>query len=243
MGEEMRFSNKKALVTGASRGIGASIANAFKNEGAFVIGTQTENNISNPGDHCHEWLVANFADENQILQCVDFVKSNQIDILINNAGFNINKSFTEIDLNVFKEIQQVNLLAPFLLSQAAVVGMEKRGWGRIVNISSIFGKISKAGRGAYSASKFGLDGLTVSLAAEYSSKGIMANCVAPGFFDTSLTRKMLSSEEISELVSNVPIARLGEVNEIANLVLWLSSAENTFTTGQNIAIDGGFTRV
>ena len=163
--------------------------------------------------------------------------------MINNAGFNINKSFAEIDLNVFKEIQQVNLLAPFLLSQAAVVGMEKRGWGRIVSISSIFGKISKAGRGAYSASKFGLDGLTVSLSAEYSSKGIMANCVAPGFFDTSLTRKMLSSEEIIELVSNVPIARLGEVNEIANLVLWLSSAENTFTTGQNIAIDGGFTRV
>ncbi len=239
----MRFSNKKVLVTGASRGIGASIARAFRNEGAIVIGTQTQNNPSNPREQCHEWLVADFADEKQILQCVDFVKSNQIDILINNAGFNINKSFAEIDLNVFKEIQQVNLLAPFLLSQAAVVGMEKRGWGRIVSISSIFGKISKAGRGAYSASKFGLDGLTVSLSAEYSSKGIMANCVAPGFFDTSLTRKMLSSEEISELVSNVPIARLGEVSEIANLVLWLSSAENTFTTGQNIAIDGGFTRV
>ena len=239
----MRFSNKKVLVTGASRGIGASIARAFRNEGAIVIGTQTQNNPSNPREQCHEWLVADFADEKQILQCVDFVKSNQIDILINNAGFNINKSFAEIDLNVFKEIQQVNLLAPFLLSQAAVVGMEKRGWGRIVSISSIFGKISKAGRGAYSASKFGLDGLTVSLSAEYSSKGIMANCVAPGFFDTSLTRKMLSSEEIIELVSNVPIARLGEVNEIANLVLWLSSAENTFTTGQNIAIDGGFTRV
>jgi NAD(P)-dependent dehydrogenase (short-subunit alcohol dehydrogenase family) len=243
MWEEMRFTNKKVLVTGASRGIGASISGAFRNEGAFVIGTQTQHNPSSAGENCHEWLVADFADESQILQCVDFIKSNDIDILINNAGFNINKSFADIDLNVFKEIQQVNLLAPFLLSQAAVVGMEKKGWGRIVNISSIFGKISKAGRAAYSASKFGLDGLTVSLSAEYSSKGIMANCVAPGFFDTSLTRKMLTVEEIGELISNVPIARLGVVGEIANLVLWLSSAENTFTTGQNIAIDGGFGRV
>ena len=239
----MRFINKTVFVTGASRGIGAAIARAFRNEGAIVIGTKTQRNSSKIEEVCHEWLVADFADENQVLRCVDFIKSNQVDILVNNAGFNTNKSFAEIDLRVFKKIQQVNLLAPFLLSQAAVVGMEKRGWGRIVSISSIFGKISKAGRGAYSASKFGLDGLTVSLAAEYSSKGIIANCVAPGFVDTSLTRKMLSSKEISELISNVPIARLGEVNEIANLVLWLSSAENTFITGQNIAIDGGFTRV
>lgn len=239
----MRFTNKKILVTGASRGIGAAVARAFRNEGAFVIGTQTQHKPSKAGECCHQWLVADFAVENHILQCVDFIKSNGIDILINNAGFNVNKSFVEIDLNVFKEIQQVNLLAPFLLSQAAVVGMEKKGWGRIVNISSIFGKISKAERAAYSASKFALDGLTVSLSAEYSSKGIMANCVAPGFIDTSLTRKMLSVEEISELTSNVPIGRLGAVDEIANLVLWLSSAENTFTTGQNIAIDGGFARV
>ena len=239
----MRFSTKRVFVTGASRGIGASIARAFKREGAFVIGTQTQQNSSNLGEDCHEWLVADFADEKQIFKCVNFIKSNKIDILINNAGFNINKSFSEIDLNVFKEIQQVNLLAPFLLCQAAVFGMVDRGWGRIVNISSVFGKISKSGRAAYSASKFGLDGLTVSLSAEYSSKGIMANCVAPGFFDTSLTRKMLSTEEIKDLISNVPGARLGEVNEIANLVLWLSSEENTFTTGQNIAIDGGFTRV
>ena len=122
-------------------------------------------------------------------------------------------------------------------------GMEITGWGRIVNISSIWGKISKTGRAAYSASKFALDGLTVGLAAEYSSRGIMANCVAPGFIDTSLTRQTLERDEIDDLVSRVPIARLGDAGEIAKLVLWLSSPENTFTTGQNIAIDGGFTRV
>ena len=238
----MRFLNKRVFITGASRGIGASIARAYRAEGAFVIGTQTQNNDTN-NDVCSEWHIADFSDENQILSCADYLRSQDIDILVNNAGFNTNENFSSIDLGVFKKIQQVNLLAPFLLCQAAVEGMEKKGWGRIVNISSIWGKISKTGRAAYSASKFALDGLTVGLSAEYSSRGIMANCVAPGFIDTSLTRRMLTPNEITDLVSRVPVARLGSATEIANLVLWLSSAENTFTTGQNIAIDGGFTRV
>ena len=238
----MRFLNKRVFLTGASRGIGESIAKAYRAEGAFVIGTQTQKQTVN-NDVCNEWYIADFSDESQILGCADFLRSKNVDILVNNAGFNTNENFSSIDLDVFKKIQQVNLLAPFLLCQAAVEGMEKKGWGRIVNISSIFGKISKAGRAAYSASKFALDGLTVAVSAEYSSRGVLANCVAPGFIDTSLTRTMLSNAEIMDLVSRVPISRLGEVNEIANLVLWLSSAENTFTTGQNIAIDGGFTRV
>jgi len=238
----MRFLNKRVFITGASRGIGAAIAKAYRAEGAFVVGTQTQNNDTN-NDVCNEWYITDFLDEDQILGCADYLKSQDIDILVNNAGFNTNENFSSIDLEVFKKIQQVNLLAPFLLCQAAVEGMELKGWGRIVNISSIWGKISKTGRAAYSASKFALDGLTAGLSAEYSSRGIMANCVAPGFIDTSLTRRMLTPNEITDLVSRVPIARLGNVSEIANLVLWLSSAENTFTTGQNIAIDGGFTRV
>jgi 3-oxoacyl-[acyl-carrier protein] reductase len=238
----MRFCNKRVFITGASRGIGASIANAFRAEGAFVIGTQTKN-IPSTDNICDEWVIADFSDEKQIYSCADYLRSQDIDILVNNAGFNVNENFSLIDREVFKKIQQVNLFAPFVLCQAAVDGMELKGWGRIINISSIFGKISKAGRAAYSASKFGLDGLTVSLSAEYSSKGIMANCVAPGFIDTSLTRRMLKQNEIMELVSQVPADRLGNVGDIAKLVLWLSSEENTFTTGQNIAIDGGFTRV
>jgi NAD(P)-dependent dehydrogenase (short-subunit alcohol dehydrogenase family) len=238
----MRFLDKRVFVSGASRGIGQAIAKAFKDEGAFVIGTQTQHNKTG-NDICNEWYIADFSDESQILSCADYLKSRDINILVNNAGFNANENFSSIDLEVFKKIQQVNLLAPFLLCQAAVEGMEIKGWGRIVNISSIWGKISKTGRAAYSASKFALDGLTVGLAAEYSSRGIMANCVAPGFIDTSLTRRMLKPDEINDLVSRVPIARLGDAGEIAKLVLWLSSPENTFTTGQNIAIDGGFTRV
>ena len=238
----MRFLNKRVFITGASRGIGADIANSFKEEGAYVVGTQTKHNDIK-GNLCDEWFITDFSDENQVLSCAEYLRSQNFDILVNNAGFNINEDFALIDLDVFKKIQQVNLFAPFVLCQAVIVGMEQKGWGRIVNISSIWGKMSKAGRAAYSASKFGLDGLTVSLSAEYSSRGIMANCVAPGFIDTSLTRRTLKPDEIIDLVARVPAARLGSVEEISKLVLWLSSEENTFTTGQNIAIDGGFTRV
>lgn len=239
----MRFLNKRVFITGASRGIGADIANSFKEEGAYVVGTQTKNNVIKGNNLCDEWFVTDFSDESQVLSCAEYLRSQNFDILVNNAGFNINEEFALIDLDVFKKIQQVNLFAPFVLCQAVIGGMEQKGWGRIVNISSIWGKISKVGRAAYSASKFGLDGLTVSLSAEYSSRGIMANCVAPGFIDTSLTRKTLKPNEIVDLVARVPASRLGNVEEVSKLVLWLSSEENTFTTGQNIAIDGGFTRV
>jgi NAD(P)-dependent dehydrogenase (short-subunit alcohol dehydrogenase family) len=238
----MRFSDKKVFITGASRGIGASIASKFRDEGAFVIGTRTSSSSEIEAD-CDYWLDVDFTDEKQILECARYLKTQTIDILINNAGINSNGGFAEIDLDMFKTIQQVNLLAPFLLCQAVIKGMSNQSWGRIVNISSIFGKISKEGRAAYSASKFGLDGLTIALAAEYSSDGIIANCIAPGFIDTSLTRRMLSSDQIKALTAQVPVGRLGDVGEISNLVLWLSSSENTFITGQNIAIDGGFTRV
>ena len=238
----MRFSEKKVVITGASRGIGASIASKFREEGAFVIGTRTSSS-SEVESHCDYWLDVDFTDEKQILECARYLNTQAVDILINNAGINSNSGFSEIDLDIFKTIQRVNLLAPFLLCQAVIRNMSSQSWGRIVNISSIFGKISKEGRAAYSASKFGLDGLTIALAAEYSSDGIMANCIAPGFIDTTLTRRMLTPDQITALTAQVPVGRLGDVGEISDLVLWLASSENTFISGQNIAIDGGFTRV
>jgi NAD(P)-dependent dehydrogenase (short-subunit alcohol dehydrogenase family) len=124
-----------------------------------------------------------------------------------------------------------------------IPGMRSRGWGRIVNLSSILGKVSKEFRAAYSTSKFGLDGMTAALAAEVAADGILANCVAPGFIDTDLTRSILGEQGIAELVSRIPIKRLGTPEEIAAFVVWLAGPENTYLSGQNIAIDGGFTRV
>jgi 3-oxoacyl-[acyl-carrier protein] reductase len=121
--------------------------------------------------------------------------------------------------------------------------MKKNSWGRIVNITSIWGEITKEYRAAYSSSKFGLDGMTVALAAEVASMGILANSVAPGFIDTDLTRKILGEKGIQEIQSTIPIKRLGKPSEVAAFVSWLVSDENTYISGQNIMIDGGFSRV
>lgn len=237
----MRFSNKKVFITGASRGIGRSLAEAFKSEGAYVIGTRTKN-VEDLSDYCDDWIVGDFTNETDLQECAKFICQECPDILINNAGINKNAPFAKIDPLIFKEIQAVNLFAPFVLCQAVLEPMLKKGWGRIINISSVWGQVSMEERAAYSASKFALDGLTLSLSAELCSKGILANCIAPGFFDTELTKAMLSKKELESLLSRVPMKRLGDVNELCSIVLWLSSEENTFVTGQNISIDGGFTR-
>ena len=239
---KLGLAGRKAFVTGASRGIGRAIARALRAEGAWVIGTHTGESKQQDAV-CQEWVRADFSDVEQIKACAASVRHAEPDVLINNAGITKLAPFVEIDADDFLRIQRVNVLAPLLLCQAAIPPMKAKGWGRIVNVSSVWGKVSKAHRASYSASKFAIDGLTVALAAEHSADGILANSVAPGFIDTELTRRMLGEAELSLLLSNVPIRRLGRAEEIARLVLWLAGNENTFIAGQNIAIDGGFTRV
>ena len=129
------------------------------------------------------------------------------------------------------------------MCRALVPTMRERKWGRIVTLSSIWGKIGREHRGAYAATKFGLDGMTAALAAEVAADGILANCVAPGFIDTELTRRVLGEDGIHDLVAKVPLGRLGKPEEIAAFVVWLAGPENTYISGQNISIDGGFSRV
>lgn len=236
-----RFSGKRVVVTGASRGIGHAIAQAFRGEDAWVTGTRTSE--GKPDDICQDWIVADFSDVKQINQCADRIRRDGPDVLINNAGVNIIAPFVDIKAADFLLIQQINVFAPFLLCQAAIPAMKRKGWGRIVNVSSIWGKISKEQRASYSASKFALDGLTLALAAEHSADGVIANSIAPGFIDTDLTRRILGESGIQKIVAGVPARRLGRAEEIAKLVLWLASEENSFVAGQNIAIDGGFGRV
>lgn len=233
---------KKVVVTGASRGIGAEIAQTFAAYGANVIGTRTRPTDCSDSP-CTKWIIADFTDLLQVYDCAAEVKAIAPDVLINNAGINKIGEFTQIAPEDFLRIQQVNVFAPFLLCQSVIPSMRNRKWGRIVNISSIWGQIGKEFRASYAASKFALDGITITIAAEHSQAGILSNCVAPGFTDTELTRRVLGEEEIRNISAMVPIHRMAKAKEIASFVAWLASDENTYITGQNITIDGGFTRV
>lgn len=235
------LAGKLAVVTGATRGIGAAIADRLVSAGARVLATGSRPDGAPPAG-CEYWAV-DFTDLIATQAFAEHLGRLDVDILVNNAGINKVSSFGEIDTADFMRIQQVNVLAPFLLARAVVPAMKVKNWGRIVTISSIWGKISRAGRGSYSASKFAVDGMTAALAAEVAEFGVLANCVAPGFIDTELTRQILGEQGVRELAAQIPIGRLGTPEEVADLVAWLVGPENTYLSGQNIVIDGGFTRV
>lgn len=235
------LAGKIAMVTGGTRGIGYAIASRLLEDGAEVLVTGCS--FQGQGPVGSRYIGADFANPSALAAFAEQAAKLDIDILVNNAGINKIAPFAEIDLADYERIQVVNLRAPFLLCRAVLPRMRAQRWGRIVNISSIFGIVAKEHRGSYAASKFGLDGLTAALAAEAAEDGVLANCVSPGFIDTELTRRVLGEKGIADLVKRVPIRRLGLPAEVAALVVWLAGPENTFISGQNIAIDGGFTRV
>lgn len=230
---------KRVLITGVTRGIGQAVAKKFKSNDWYVVGTGT---TPQKLDYVDNYIFANFEYKDQIESLCEIVKSLEIDCLINNAGINKINDFLDIDPSTFLNIQQVNVYAPFRLSQSVLSNMIKNKWGRIVNISSVWGKISKQGRASYSTSKFGIDGLTLSMANEFASQGILCNCVAPGFIDTDMTWKNLGEHGVKKILESVPINRLAQVEEVANLIYMLGSEQNTYISGQNLSIDGGFTR-
>jgi NAD(P)-dependent dehydrogenase (short-subunit alcohol dehydrogenase family) len=235
------LAGRLALVTGGTRGIGAAIAARLASDGARVTVTGSRPDGTSPGGWSYE--AVDFSDPIATERYAAALTGRDVDILINNAGINRIAPFEAIATDDFDRIHAVNLRAPFMLCRAVLPGMRRRRWGRIVNIASIFGTISKEWRASYSASKFGLDGMTAALAAEVACDGVLANCVSPGFIDTELTRTVLSEAERLALAQRVPMKRFGLPEEIAALVAWLAGPENTYISGQNLVIDGGFTRV
>ena len=234
------LAGRTAVVTGATRGIGRAIAERLRDDGARVIATARAATGEAPAG-C-EYRGADLSDDASTQAFAAWLGELRPDILVNNAGINKLAPIAELDGATMEALHRVNVLAPMLLSRAALPGMRERRWGRIVNVASIWSLRSLPGRAAYSASKFGLDGLSAAIAAEVAADNVLVNCVSPGFVDTELLHRMLGEQGIADLVATVPMRRLAQPGEIAAFVAWLAGPENTFISGQNLPIDGGYTR-
>lgn len=220
--------NKTVLITGASRGIGKACAELFLKHGYFVY-APTRNELD-------------LLSEKNISEYISSLKK-PINILINNAGINPLAKIGEIDFVSANDLMKTNFWAPVLLTNLLAPKMKEQGYGRIVNISSIWSGVTKSGRGMYAASKAAINAFTRTAAVEYASSNVLVNAVAPGYVATELTKINNTPEQIEIIKSNLPINRLAEPSEIAELVYFLASEKNTFVTGQTIFADGGYSIV
>ncbi|MBW1804025.1 MAG: SDR family oxidoreductase [Deltaproteobacteria bacterium] len=237
------FDGHVVLVTGATRGMVMRFAEDFS------TGTKTREIEALNGEAREKGL-------KRIYYCVDFRdhestatfldalgKYEKIDVCVNNAGTNKIEYIDKTDPEDFEDIMKVNLRAPYLVLREVSPIMKKNRYGRIVNISSIWGVISREKRSMYSTTKFGINGLTVSASNDLAPYNILVNSVSPGFIMTELTRRILNEKEMEELALQVPVRRFAEPEEISRIVLFVTSRQNTFMTGQNLIVDGGFVNV
>ena len=248
---QYELSGQAVLVTGGTRGIGLEIAQRFLLAGARVLitGTGAASFQKLETTHPELFSAANFFEvdfrdpvaTDRFLEGIS--RLGRIDVLINNAGINRLNPVTDVRNEDLDDLLAVNLKAPILLIREVGRLMKESGYGRIVNIGSIWGVISKAKRALYSVTKHGIHGLTVAAAIDLARYGVLVNTVSPGFVRTELTESILSASEIRELAEQVPIGRFAEPADIAQVVLFLASPWNTYLTAQNVVVDGGFTNV
>ena len=241
------FSNKTVLISGGTRGIGSAIVKLFQKNNANIIATGTNGdqieklNQQSSGNNITYYHL-DYTKVDSINNFIDTISElGKIDILINNAGVNKIDRIDKINEDDWDWINNVNLKGPFLLTRKISKIMKKNQSGKILNIASIFSAISKEKRASYSATKWGIIGLTKAIALDLAPYNILVNAVSPGFVDTELTRKVLGEKGIKKIKDTIPQKRLANVEEIANTVLFLVSDYNTYINGQNIIIDGGFT--
>ena len=248
---QLDFKNKTILITGGTRGIGKQISEDLYDLGATVLitGTNSEevkklNKVALKNNEKKKYLTLDLLKSDGVNRFIDEIRSyERIDGLVNNAGINRLNSIQDAVVSDWDDMLKVNLTSPFLLLNAVSHKMIHNKYGRIVNIASIFGVISKEKRAVYSATKFGIHGLTVGSSNDLARYNILVNTVSPGFVLTDLTRKNLTESEIEDLSKQIPIKRMAETKDISNVVVFLLSNLNNYLTGQNILVDGGFTNV
>jgi 3-oxoacyl-[acyl-carrier protein] reductase len=240
------------LVTGGTRGIGAAIARRFaegnwrvlvtaRSQGSFddFISDLAPSLVGRVG-----FLPVDFLDQESMMACEAAVAGmDRLDALVNNAGENVNNPLPDIRIEDVERLYRVNLESAIRLMKVAAGVMRRGGRGRIVNISSIWSVVSREGRLAYSASKAGLVGATRAAAVDLAPYNILVNAVSPGFTMTELTARTLSESDVRDLEARIPMRRFARPDEMSGAVYFLCSEENSYTTGQNIVIDGGYTVV
>ncbi len=237
------LSNKKVLVTGSTGGIGQALVKKFVSLNAKVLATGTRNEKLDllkkeyPNINILKFDISDHAKIEEFIENV-FSQLSGLDILINNAGINMDNLSLRMKDEEWKKVIDVNLGSTFLLSKAAIKKMLKNKYGRIVNITSIVGHTGNLGQSNYAASKAGIIGMTKSLAIEYAKKNITLNCVSPGFIQTRMTENIIESIK-AVLTSKIPMSKLGTGEDVANTVAFLSSDAASYITGETIHVNGG----
>ncbi len=243
------LSGKTALITGASGGIGGAIAKALHAQGA-TVGLNGRNvealkKVANElgGERCFVFACPlDTSDDIDALVKEAETQMGQIDILVNNAGLTKDGLFMRMKDEDWQVVQDVNLTAPFRLIRAAIRGMMKRRYGRVINITSVVGVTGNPGQANYCASKAGMIGMTKSMAAEVANRGITLNCVAPGFIATAMT-DALNDQQKDAINATIPAGQMGTPDDIAAACVYLASNEASYMTGQTLHINGGMAMI
>ena len=238
------FDGQIALVTGASRGIGAAIAQALAAAGARVIGTATSEGgaagISEALGDNGRGIVLDVSDDDSVSSAIKDIEDNEgaPTIVVNNAGITRDNLLMRMKLEEWDDVISTNLSGIFRVSKAVLRGMMKVRGGRIINIASVIGVMGNAGQANYGAAKAGIIGFSKSLAREVGSRNITVNVVAPGFIDTDMT-SVLPEEQRNAMLAQVPLGRLGDVQDIADAVVFLASPSGAYITGETLHVNGG----